>query len=119
MKKITALAFVALPVNDLKAARHFYEELLGLKLTHSFMDCWFEYDLGDACLVITKADADHPAEDGSDIKTIPFGQRLREATEYGPRCQRVDPEQGCDDDDEAQNRINRHTLQPPGGAAFI
>ncbi len=61
MKKITALAFVALPVNDLKAARHFYEELLGLKLTHSFMDCWFEYDLGDACLVITKADADHPA----------------------------------------------------------
>ena len=58
---ITNLAFVALPVKDIKAARRFYEEILGLKMSHNFMDKWIEYDLGDTALTITEADAEHPA----------------------------------------------------------
>lgn len=60
MINITSLAFVAFPVNDIKIARHFYEEILGLKMSHNFMEEWIEYNLGDTALAITKADAQHP-----------------------------------------------------------
>ncbi len=60
MTKITSLAFIAVPVKDIKVARHFYEEILGLKMSHSFMEEWIEYNLGDTALAITKADAEHP-----------------------------------------------------------
>jgi catechol 2,3-dioxygenase-like lactoylglutathione lyase family enzyme len=57
---ITSLAFILYPVTDLAAARRFYEESLGLRLTHSFADQWFEYDLGDTTFAIAAADAEHP-----------------------------------------------------------
>ena len=41
--------------------RRFYEEVLGLKLTHEALGEWFEYDLGDTTFAITKADEEHPA----------------------------------------------------------
>ena len=58
---ITTLAFVALPSKNITAARRFYEEVLGLKMSHNFMDKWIEYDLGDTALAVTEADAEHPA----------------------------------------------------------
>jgi predicted enzyme related to lactoylglutathione lyase len=58
---ITSLAFVVYPVGDIAAAQQFYEQALGLRLTHEFGGAWFEYDLGDTTFVITTADADHPA----------------------------------------------------------
>jgi catechol 2,3-dioxygenase-like lactoylglutathione lyase family enzyme len=58
---IQSIAFVTYAVSDLKAARHFYEDILGLKLTHQAGGEWFEYDVGDATFAISEADAEHPA----------------------------------------------------------
>jgi predicted enzyme related to lactoylglutathione lyase len=57
---ITSIAFILYPVTDVAAARRFYEESLGLRLTHSFGGEWFEYDLRDATFAITVSDAEHP-----------------------------------------------------------
>jgi catechol 2,3-dioxygenase-like lactoylglutathione lyase family enzyme len=57
---IQSLAFIAYAVRDIKRSRHFYEDVLGLQLTHSTHGDWFEYDLGDTTFVITSADAEHP-----------------------------------------------------------
>jgi len=57
---IHSIAFLTYAVSDIKAARHFYEDLLGLKLTHQAGGEWFEYDLGDTTFAISAADAEHP-----------------------------------------------------------
>ncbi len=57
---IKGLAFFVYPVSNLAAARAFYEGKLGLRLTHSFNDEWFEYDLGDTTFAIARADETHP-----------------------------------------------------------
>lgn len=57
---ITSLAFVVYPVSDIAAARKFYEDGLGLRLTHEFGGEWFEYDLGDSTFAISASDAEHP-----------------------------------------------------------
>lgn len=56
---IQSVAFVAYPVSNIARSRHFYEEVLGLKLTHEALGEWFEYDLGDTTFAITTADQDH------------------------------------------------------------
>lgn len=56
---IKRIAFTAYSVKDLKAARHFYEELLGLKCTEQFGDSWFEYDVGGTCFAITNYEMPH------------------------------------------------------------
>jgi len=58
---IKALAFFVYVVKNIKTARCFYEETLGLKVAHQYQEEWFEYDLGEATFVISKPDADHPA----------------------------------------------------------
>lgn len=53
---ITELAFTLVPVTDLKKARRFYEEILGLKPTHEFQKGGMgmvEYDLGAATLTLS------------------------------------------------------------------
>jgi catechol 2,3-dioxygenase-like lactoylglutathione lyase family enzyme len=57
---IQSIAFLTYAVSDIKQARHFYEDLLGLKLTHEAGGEWFEYDLGDTTFAISAADAEHP-----------------------------------------------------------
>jgi predicted enzyme related to lactoylglutathione lyase len=57
---IQSIAFLTYAVSDLKAARRFYENILGLKLTHEAGGEWFEYDVGDTTFAISAADADHP-----------------------------------------------------------
>lgn len=57
---IKSIAFVTYAVSDIKAARHFYEEILGLTLTHEAFGEWFEYDAGDTTFAISVADAEHP-----------------------------------------------------------
>jgi predicted enzyme related to lactoylglutathione lyase len=42
---ITSVAFFVYQVSDVARARHFYEEVLGLKLESDYRGCWFEYDL--------------------------------------------------------------------------
>jgi predicted enzyme related to lactoylglutathione lyase len=55
------VAFVIYPVTDVKKARAFYEEKLGLKVTANWDDQWVEYDIGHGTLAITTADATHKA----------------------------------------------------------
>lgn len=53
--KITEIAFVGYPVTDLKRARRFYEEILGLKPASVFGDentAWVEYEIGSGTLSI-------------------------------------------------------------------
>lgn len=57
---IQSIAFLTYAVSDLNAARLFYEDLLGLKLTHEAGGEWFEYDVGDTTFAISAADAEHP-----------------------------------------------------------
>lgn len=54
--KVLEIAFTGYPVTDLKRARHFYEQVLGLAPTHEFIDGdngWIEYDLGGGTLAIS------------------------------------------------------------------
>jgi predicted enzyme related to lactoylglutathione lyase len=51
--KVKALAFVGIPVTDMKRARAFYEGVLGLKVSEEMMGGkWVEYSLGNNTLAI-------------------------------------------------------------------
>ena len=53
MIKVQSLAFVGIPVTDLKRARSFYEGVLGLSVSETMMGGqWVEYDLGNNTLAI-------------------------------------------------------------------
>ena len=53
MIKVQSLAFVGIPVTDVKRARDFYEGVLGLRVTEEMMGGkWVEYDLGNNTLAI-------------------------------------------------------------------
>lgn len=53
MIKVRALAFVGIPVTDIKRARGFYEGVLGLGVAEEMMGGqWVEYDLGNNTLAI-------------------------------------------------------------------
>ena len=42
--KITGIAFIGIPVTDMKRARDFYEGVLGLKVSGEiWRRCWIEY----------------------------------------------------------------------------
>ena len=49
---ITEIAFVGIPVTDMKRARAFYEGLLGLKPSGPPHDMWMEYDIGPGTLAL-------------------------------------------------------------------
>jgi len=51
--KVKRLAFVGIPVTDIKRARAFYEGVLGLKVSEEMMSGkWVEYSLGNNTLAI-------------------------------------------------------------------
>jgi len=65
--KIKAIGFVGIPVTDLKRARSFYEEVLGLKVSEEMMGGkWIEYAVGDNTLAIANV-GDHwtPSNQGT------------------------------------------------------
>lgn len=49
---ITEIAFVGIPVTDMKRARAFYEDALGLKSSGPPHDMWMEYDIGPGTLAL-------------------------------------------------------------------
>jgi predicted enzyme related to lactoylglutathione lyase len=65
--KIKALAFVGIPVTDMKRARSFYEDVLGLKTSEEMMSGrWVEYAVGDDTLAIANvSDAWTPSDQGT------------------------------------------------------
>jgi len=53
--KVTEIAFTCYPVKDVKAARNFYEQVLGLKAERTFGEGnmgWIEYDIGPGTLAL-------------------------------------------------------------------
>ena len=51
--KIKDIAFVGIPVTDMKRAREFYEDVLGLRIADQMMGGqWIEYAVGDNTLAI-------------------------------------------------------------------
>lgn len=51
--KIKAIGFVAIPVTDIKRARTFYEDVLGLGVSEEMMSgMWIEYSVGEDTLAI-------------------------------------------------------------------
>ena len=50
---IERIAFTVYPVTDMKRARRFYEEQLGLVLTTKPHDVWVEYDPPGGCFALT------------------------------------------------------------------
>ncbi|MCE0498980.1 MAG: VOC family protein [Methylacidiphilales bacterium] len=64
--KVNEAAFFAYPVTDLKRARKFYEDILGLKHTGDRPIPWIEYDLGNATLGLGAYGNDWvPSKDGA------------------------------------------------------
>ena len=55
---IQSIAFLTYAVSDIKAARHFYEDILGLSLTHEAVVSGSS--IGDTTFAISAADAEHP-----------------------------------------------------------
>src|SRR5437763_40378 len=65
--KIKTIGFVGIPVKDVDLARKFYEGVLGLKQSASYVDGkWIEYDVGGVSLAITNISVDwRPADQGA------------------------------------------------------
>ena len=65
--KIKALAFVGIPVTDMKRARSFYEDVLGLKVSEEMMSGkWVEYGLGNNTLAIASVGPEwKPSDQGT------------------------------------------------------
>ena len=66
---ITEIAFTATPVTDIRRAREFYENVLGLKPTmESAGGMWVEYDVGSNTFAIgCYGDVWKPSKDGTCI----------------------------------------------------
>ena len=67
--KIKNIAFVGIPVTDIKRARKFYESVLGLKTSAEFGEgVWIEYEIGDGTLAIgSVGDQWKPSADGTSV----------------------------------------------------
>ncbi|HZA38675.1 MAG TPA: VOC family protein [Candidatus Baltobacteraceae bacterium] len=65
--KIKEIGFVATPVTDIKRARQFYEEVLGLKVAEQMMGGqWIEYAVGGNTLAIANvSDTWTPSDQGT------------------------------------------------------
>jgi predicted enzyme related to lactoylglutathione lyase len=65
--KIKKIGFVATPVTDMKRARAFYEDALGLKVAEEMMGGkWVEYSVGDDTLAIANVnDTWTPSDQGT------------------------------------------------------
>ena len=87
--KINNLAFVGIPVTDIKRAREFYEGVLGLAIGEEMMDGnWIEYAVGDNTLAIANVGAQWmPSEQGTSaaLEVKNFEQTVNELRRRGVR----------------------------------
>ena len=65
--KVTGIGFVAIPVTDIRRARKFYEDVLGLKVSDEMMGGkWIEYAVGDDTLAIANvSETWRPSDQGT------------------------------------------------------
>src|SRR5207253_1489748 len=79
MIKIKALAFVGIPVTDMKRARTFYEDVLGLKASGEMMSGkWVEYSLGNNTLAIASVGPQWlPSDQGTRARVLSGNPRAK------------------------------------------
>jgi predicted enzyme related to lactoylglutathione lyase len=70
--KVTEVAFIGYPVTDIRRARTFYENVLGLEPARTFGSqdsLWVEYDLGATTFAISNMAAEEwkPSRDGPSV----------------------------------------------------
>jgi predicted enzyme related to lactoylglutathione lyase len=79
--KINSIAFVGVPVTDLKRARSFYEDVLGLKVSDEMMGGkWIEYSLGNNTLAIANVGEQWAPSDqgtGAALEVEDFDEAIR------------------------------------------
>jgi predicted enzyme related to lactoylglutathione lyase len=79
--KIKAIGFVAIPVTDIKRARSFYEDVLGLKVSDEMMSKkWIEYFVGENTLAIANVgDQWTPSDQGTSaaLEVEDFDEAIR------------------------------------------
>jgi predicted enzyme related to lactoylglutathione lyase len=79
--KIKALAFVGIPVTDMKRARAFYEGVLGLQVSEEMMSGkWVEYGLGNNTLAIASVGPEWKPSDqgtGAALEVEDFNEAIK------------------------------------------
>lgn len=79
--KVTNLAFVGIPVTDLRQAREFYEDVLGLKVAETMGGgSWIEFSLGrDSLAIASVGEKWLPSEEGSSpaLEVEDFDESIR------------------------------------------
>jgi predicted enzyme related to lactoylglutathione lyase len=94
--KVIEIAFSCYPVTDLKRAKQFYENTLGLKQTTIWGDdnqAWIEYDIGPSTLAITNFPSEwKPSPDGGGValEVENFDSAIAELKKFGAKF-RVEP----------------------------
>ena len=94
--KVIEIAFSCYPVTDLKRAKQFYENTLGLKQTTIWGDenqAWIEYDIGPSTLAITNFPSEwKPSPDGGGValEVDNFDTAIAELKKAGAKF-RVEP----------------------------
>jgi len=87
--KINNLAFVGIPVTDIKRAREFYQGVLGLAIAEEMMDGnWIEYAVGDNTLAIANVGAQWTPSDqgtGAALEVEDFEETINELRRQGVR----------------------------------
>lgn len=118
--KIKGIGFVAIPVTDMKRARSFYEDVLGLRTSEEMMGGkWIEYAVGDDTLAIANVSETWTPSDqgtGAALEVENFDDAIKRLKDRGVRFA-VEPfETPCcqmavvqDPDD---NKLMIHKLKP-------
>ena len=79
--KISSIAFVGIPVTDIKRSREFYEGVLGLKVSDEMMGGkWIEYAVGDDTLAIANVGEQWAPSDqgtGAALEVEDFDEAIR------------------------------------------
>jgi predicted enzyme related to lactoylglutathione lyase len=79
--KISSIAFVGIPVTDIKRSREFYEDVLGLKVSDEMMGGkWIEYALGDDTLALANVGEEWAPSDqgtGAALEVENFDEAIR------------------------------------------
>jgi predicted enzyme related to lactoylglutathione lyase len=85
--KVNNIAFVGIPVTDVRRARKFYEEVLGLAVSDEMMSGkWIEYAVGDNTLAIANVGEQwKPSEQGTGaaLEVENFEEAIKQLRNHG------------------------------------
>jgi len=106
--KISSIAFVGIPVTDIKRSREFYEDVLGLKVSDEMMGGkWIEYAVGDDTLAIANVGEQWAPSDqgtGAALEVEDFDEAIRRLKDRQVRFAVIQDPDG--------NKLIFHKLKP-------